>query len=113
MSCVDEIYFGDVGTSIEFLVKECNDSDPDNPFEELVDISSATKMDVIFLKPDETNITKIGVFVTDGTDSLLRYITEADFLDQVGKWKAQARITMPTGKWYTSSISFKVLEPLV
>lgn len=110
MACVDEIYLGDVGTSIEFLIKECNDSDPDKPFEELVDISSATLMNIVFLKPDGTKIPVLGSFLTDGTDSVLRYITIDGFLDSVGKWKAQAQITMPTGKWYTSLISFKVLE---
>lgn len=112
MACADEIYLGDIGTSIQFLVKECNDNDPDNPFEEFVDISSATNMDIVFLKPDESKAPVTGSFVTDGTDSLLKYITVDGFLDQAGKWKAQAQITMPTGKWYTSSISFKVLETI-
>lgn len=113
MSCVDEIYLNDIGTSIEFLVKECDDTDPDNPVEKLVDISSATLMTINFLKPiSEAKVPVAGSFLTDGTDSVLRYISVDGFFDEIGKWKAQAQITMPTGKWYTSSISFKVLDIL-
>jgi len=112
-TCEDKFFIGDTGTSIQFLVSECNDSDPDNPVQELVDISSASAMSIIFLKPDATKLTKTEPevkFLTDGTDSLLHYLTiEAD-LDQGGPWQAQARITMPTGKWYTSKISFQVYE---
>jgi len=115
MSCVDELFIGDEGTSIEFLVKECNDADPDNPFEELVDISSATGFQLTFLKSDETSLVKTNPdvkFMTDGTDSLVHYLTISTDLDLSGYWKAQLRIIMPSGKWYTSTIKFKVNEHL-
>lgn len=112
MACEDKLFLNDEGTSIRFLVKECNDTDPDNPFEELVDVSSASNIEITFKKPDDTTSVTTGSFVTDGTDSLIHYITEVSFLDQIGTWKGQARITMPTGKWYTSLISFKVSDKL-
>lgn len=117
MACVDELFIGDTGTSIEFLFKECDDTDPDNPVEVLVDISSASAMQIVFLKPDEagTKLVKTNPdvkFLTDGTDSLIHYLTIVTDLDVAGPWQAQAKITMPTGAWYSSKISFQVKEAL-
>ena len=72
-------------------------------------------MVITFLKPDETTLVVNNPevkFLTDGTDSLIHYLTVASDLDQVDTWKAQLRVTMPTGVWYTSTISFKVKEVL-
>ena len=114
MACVDELFIGDIGTSIQFLVKECNDT-VDPPVEELVDISAATAMQITFLKPDGSTLVVTNpevAFLTDGTDSIIHYKTIVTDLDVAGTWKAQAKITMPTGAWYTSTISFKVKEVL-
>lgn len=116
MACVDELFVGDEGTSIQFLVKECDDTDPDNPIEALVDISSATAFELTFLKPDKTTLVKTNpdvLFLTDGTDSLVHYVTIAGDIDLKSTWKAQLRVTMPTGRWYTSEIKFKVSATLV
>ena len=111
MSCIDELFIGDTGTSIEFLIKECDDSDPDNPVEVLVDVHNATDMSITFVKEDGTDLVvtnpDVG-FLTDGTDGIIRYLTLSDTLDVVGTWKAQLRVTMPGGVWYTSIIKFKV-----
>lgn len=116
MACVDELFIGDTGTSIEFLIKECDDSDPDNPVEVLVDVSSATAFVLTFVRPlDATTLVKTNPevkFLTDGTDSLIHYLTVKADLDQEGLWKAQLRVLMPTGEWYTSEISFFVKTPL-
>lgn len=111
-TCTDELFVGDIGTSIEFYIRECDDSDPDNPVSIPVDISTATLLEVIFLKPDQSTFTVEGELVTDPDDSLMRYITLAGELDLAGPWKSQAKITMPTGLWHTSTVSFKVKDPL-
>ena len=111
MACVDELFVGDTGTSIEFLVKECDDT-VDPPVEVLVDVSSATLIEITFLKPDDTTLPVVGSFLTDGTDSIVRYITLLNTLDIAGPWKGQAKITMPSGSWYTSKISFTVKDVL-
>lgn len=115
MACVDQLFVGDTGTSIEFLIKECDNSDPDNPVEVLVDVQFATVMVMTFLKPDGTTLVVNNPevkFLTDGTDSIIHYLTVGSDLDQTGTWKAQLRITMVTGVWYTTSISFKVKASL-
>jgi len=116
MACVDELFIGDTGTSVEFLVKECDDSDPDNPVEVLVNVSTATEFQIVFIKPDKTTLVVTNPevkFLTDGSDSLVHYLTVEADLDQKGTWKAQLRVTMPSGKWYASIISFKVKTPYV
>ena len=111
MACEDILFLGDTGTSIEFLIKECDNSDPDNPVEVIVDVHNATTMVITFLKEDGTTsvVTNPAVgFLTDGTDGIIRYITLSDTLDVTGTWKAQLRVTMPGGVWYTTIIKFKV-----
>lgn len=111
MTCLDELYLNDEGTSIEFEVYECDDT-VDPPVQNLVNISSATVQAVNFLKPDGTTINRTGEFLTDGTDGITRYITVSGDLDVTGPWKAQAVITLPTGKWATSIIEFQVLQTI-
>jgi len=116
MSCVDELFIGDTGTSIEFLIKECDNSDVDNPVEVIVDVSQATAFQLNFLNPDDgTVLPKTDPEVkllTDGTDGLVHYLTIETDLSVSGPWKAQLRVTMASGKWYTSKISFTVKEPI-
>jgi len=116
MSCVDEIFVGDIGTSIEFLIKECDDSDPDNPVEVLVDVSTATAMQIIFLKQDASTLVVTNPqvrFLTNGEDSIIHYFIVDGDIDQAGYWEAQLKVTLPTGVWYTSKINFTVSSPIV
>jgi len=95
----DEIHVGDVGTVFEITVQDGGS---------VIDISSATTKDIIFEKPDRTNLTKTGSFTTDGTDGKIRYTTAADDLDAVGVWQIQAKIVMPSGTWHTNIGEFRV-----
>lgn len=64
-----------------------------------VDISDAEAGDisVIFLKPDQTVLTKTGIFVTDGTDGQVKYITIDGDLDVGGLWHLQAFVNISDG----------------
>lgn len=90
----DEVRYGDIGTRFEFQVIED---------EEAVDISSATSVEIIFKKPDRTTTTVDAEFIDDGSDGWIVYVVEEQeegyFLDQTGKWEAQAKVTMETGVW--------------
>lgn len=96
-------HLNDVGTIFELTVMDCN---------VLLDISAATKMDLVFKKPDNSTITVAMSFVTDGTDSLLKYTTVLNDLDQVGDWQGQLDITFPSGKWHSSTFDFRVVANL-
>ena len=115
MACQDELFIGDTGTSIEFLIKECENSDPDNPVEVVVDVQSATTKIITFLKGDGGSLVVNNPdvkFLNDGSDGIIHYYTKSTDLDVEGPWKAQLRITMPTGVWYTSKVSFRVKDVL-
>lgn len=100
----NEIHIGDIGTIFEVtLFDDIN----------IVDISSATVMKIIFTKPDKTRVENNAIFSSDGTDGKIKYTTSlASELDQKGTWKIQANVTMPIGQWSSDINSFKVYENL-
>ena len=63
----------------------------------IVDVSEATSKEILLKKPDKarTVLTKTAIFVTDGIDGLIQYITVADDIDMTGIWEAQADIAIP------------------
>lgn len=100
---LEEIHVGDTGT--EFIVIAKSDT-------LVLDISSATTKQLIFVKPDGTKLTKTATFYTNGTDGKLSYVTQSTDLDQQGSWKIQAKITLPSGTWSSSIGKFKVYANL-
>lgn len=107
MTCLvpDEIHVGAVGLVFEITVMQnCT----------AVDISTATTMQIYFLKNDGvTVLTKTAVFTTDGSDGKMKYVTIAGDLDQVGDWKIQGNIITPTWATPTSIGEFEVEKNLV
>lgn len=88
----DEVRYGDIGTRFEFQIIE--DEEP-------VDISSAESVEITFKKPNRTKVTVDAEFIDDGEDGWVVYIVEEQeegyFLDQTGRWEAQARVIMEPG----------------
>lgn len=99
MACVEEIHLGDIGTIFRLTIVDC-----DVP----VDISSASTMEITFKPPQGASKVKTPVFNTDGTNGIIDYTTIVDDLDEVGQWKMQARVTLPTGTWRSNIETFKV-----
>jgi len=99
MSCIQEIHVNDIGTVFEITVTDCTAP---------INISTATDITLLFSKPDGSTVEKTATFTTNGVDGKIRYITQANDLDAVGKWKIQARVTLPTGSWSSNLSSFKV-----
>lgn len=100
-----KIFVGDLGTVFELEIR-----DQDNL---VVDISQATVKKMKFVKPDGTALSKDTVFSTDGTDGKIRWTTtQATDLDQAGDWDREGYVEMPTGKWHTTIVTFRVHEHL-
>ena len=99
MTCENEIHIGDIGTSFEMILKECDS---------IVDLTGAVTKEIIFRKPDKSIVTKTAEFKTNGTDGVIQYITILDDLDLKGTWNIQARVTLPTGIWSSDISKFKV-----
>jgi len=96
----NEIHVSDIGTVFEVTLMDDT---------VVVDISTATAMEIVFVKPDKTKVVNTAVFTTDGVDGKMQYVIALDTeLDQVGNWKIQGIVTMPTGKWSSDIDKFKV-----
>ena len=111
--CCQELFVGDEKVPLQWYVYTC-DTTVDPRVEAVKDVSGATAMDIVFLKPDGTLTTPVsGSFVTDGTDGLIEYLTLSSTLDQSGPWKGQLDITITgEGKKATSIIEFQVSSKL-
>lgn len=107
MSCygtISDIHVGDIGTAFRVTLTE--DGVP-------VDISTATLINLILSKPDESIATKTAVLYTDGTDGIIEYRTVSGDLDQAGKWKAQVYVELFGWSGHSAAFSFRVIDNLV
>jgi hypothetical protein len=95
-----EIHVGDIGTSLEF---EIRDEEGD-----IVDVSGATTKQVTFRRPGGTKFIRTLDFINTGTDGLVKYVTTAGDLDKAGTWKAQVYVVLGGGEWYTTTGTFEV-----
>lgn len=102
-TCGKEIHVGDIGTSFEVTLYDCD---------VIVDVSGATTQEIVLLKPDESRVVKTTTFLSDGTDGVIRWLSQVDDLDQEGKWKLQGHIILPSGEWWTDTDEFKVYPNL-
>jgi len=111
-TCSDELHVGDVGTNLLYRVWECLEDGT----KALVDITTATSMVVRYRKSDKAKTThdKVGSIFTggdngDGTDGIVKYVVEEDFVDIKGTWKEQLIISFPGGSVFHSSIHDKTV----
>lgn len=95
----DTIQVNDIGTQFKCTIKEN---------EAIVDISSATVMNIIFKKPDSTSLTVDAFLFTDGTDGIIYYNAETGDLDQAGMYKIQAHVSFGDESYYSNIGSFRV-----
>lgn len=94
-----KIHVGDIGTQLVMTVK---DDDV------VVDISSATDLEIFIKKPNGISYEKTGVFYTDGTDGKMYYTSVTGDFNAAGNYKLQGRVSLPGGTYYTSINDFKV-----
>ena len=99
-----EIRVGDIGTAFQDTVK-----DQDGV---IVDISSASTLEMVFRKPDNTAVVKTASKVGDGTDGEMEYVTIADDLDMPREWQRQGFVAVGGGEWRTDIKKFQVYENL-
>lgn len=75
-----------------------------------VDISSyATTMQMVFVQPDGTEAAKTAAFKTDGTDGVIVYTVEADFLT-AGIWSVRGRVASDSARLTTVTHLFEVIS---
>ena len=99
-------HVGDIGTDLRFKIL---DESYGAQAGAVVDVSSATTIQIKFRKPGGSVVTVTGALVTDGTDGLVKYTTTAaTFLDEAGGWSAQVRVALGSGDWHTAHGKFFV-----
>ena len=94
-----QVHVGDIGTALIGTVKDDG---------AVVDISSASSMQMIIKRPDQTTMTKTASNYTDGTDGKMKYVTVDGDIDQTGNWKIQGKVVIGSATYYSSISSFKV-----
>jgi hypothetical protein len=62
-----------------------------------VNVSTVTTKQLVFTKPDGTQVTKTAAFLTDGSNGIIQYVTVSGFLDQAGTWSVQGYVVFPGG----------------
>lgn len=98
-----ELRIGDIGTVIELHVV-----DGTTP----VNLAGATSLSMTFKKPDGSTLVKTATLSGAGTDGLMRYITEAGFLDQAKTWQVQGHVVLPDWQGHTQIGTFVVANNL-
>jgi hypothetical protein len=99
------VHLNDIGTIFELTIVDQDEA--------VVDISSATTKEIVFLKSDGTTLTKTASLVNTGTDGKMKYASIAGDLDVVGNWSAQGVVTIGTGTWHSEELQFIVHRNLV
>lgn len=112
MAC--EIHLNDIGTMFEVTMYDCK-YDPDTKTETktILNLSTATLLEIIFKRPDGTALVVTAELLTDGTDGKMYYLTVDGDLNQLKNWSIQGRATYLTGKWHSTIATFVVLKNLV
>lgn len=105
MSKKKTVQLNDSGTPFEVTITDSNTG-------KAVNIQSATSKKIIFKKPNGDIIEKTAVFLTDGADGIIVYVSVPGDIDQLKVWSIQAEVTTPTG-FYSSTIdTFEVMPNL-
>ena len=101
---MSDIHVGDIGTVFILTIQDGA---------QVVDISSASTMQIIMTNPSQSKTTHTASHTTDGTDGKMEYeTTAANVLDEAGQWQWQGRVVLPTGDWRTNILTFTVLANL-
>jgi len=89
----DTINIDDIGTDLQVTITEGGTA---------VDISSATDLVIILVKPSGAEVEKTAELLNDGTDGIMRYVTDSDDIDEVGDWSYYGRVTFSASEVYHS-----------
>ena len=76
----------------------------------VVDVSSATLMQIKLESPTGVVATKTAVFDTDGTDGRIKYLTSISDLIEVGMYKFQGFVTITGFSGHSDIVNFDVLD---
>jgi len=101
MSC--QIHEDEIGTRFLITVKDCQSGSG-------IDITTALYKQLNFKKPDDSILTRSPSVFADGSaqSGVMYYDSVAGDFEEPGLYKLQAKISFPSGTYYTDIYSFKV-----
>ncbi len=102
---IEEVHVGDVGVQIIAIFH--------NPVNSIMDVSSFTTLQLIFTKPDTTQVTQTATFVNSGTDGQIQYVTQTGDLSLAGLWQIQGFIQKIGAQLHSNVGKFTVYPNLV
>lgn len=97
-----EIHQNDIGTRFLITVKD------DGNLVNISGVDGSTVHEINFRKPSDTIITRNATLQDFGISGVMFYDTLAGDLDEAGLYKLQAKVTVPSGTYYTDIYTFKV-----
>lgn len=106
-SDIPEIFAGDVGTVFRARILDEEDN--------VVDVSTASLLEMRFRKPGGTVDVQTASLDTDGKDGYIRYVTQSGDINigDEGAWRVQGRIQFPGGLNYSSTIYRFTVYPIL
>lgn len=101
------IHNGDLGTTFLLTITEADGTTA-------VDVSTATKLQMIFEDSAGVSVTKTAVLNTTGTDGKIKYVSVAGDIDMAGTWRVQGYVEFGSGasKYYSGITEFIVYDNL-
>lgn len=100
----NEVHLNDVGTVFKYSILD-EDSN-------VVDVSTASSINIYFKKPGYDTVSKSGTLYTDGTDGIVYYTIASGDLNVVGNWYTQVEIVISDTNWRSDIQTFNVYENL-
>jgi hypothetical protein len=73
-------------------------------------LTTATVTNLKVQKPDGTEVEWVGT-VDPGDNTVITYVVQANDFDQSGRYKLQAYVEFPSGKWRGNTAQFTVTTP--
>ncbi len=108
MTCSEEeLHYNDVGTVFLVTMNDCVSGTST-----VLDISSASSLQLILKSPSGVSSTKNAVLDSDGTDGKMKYTSVAGDLNEIGTWRIQAKVEIGGGVFRSDIDTFKVYENL-
>lgn len=102
---VGEIHVGDIGTVFRLTLK----NEPDS----VIDVSSASLLQLKFRKPNGDIVTNLLSLYTNGQDGIVQWVTTtADDLDEDGIWKLQVKLGIGSSIYKSDIVTFVVYPNL-
>lgn len=96
-----QIHVNDVGTRFKVTIKDDGT---------VVDISTATLLQLNFRKPSDEKVIRTASTLSDGSalSGVIYYDSVVGDLDEIGNYKIQGKVTFPSGTFFTDIHTFKV-----